>query len=343
MVDRHWEKAKEILADALELTPEARAAFLARACGDDKQLRQEVENLLLYEVADGQEAASAETTAPTSAHAETRPEPLTPATSSRERWIGQYRLLEPLGEGGMGTVFKAEQRSPVKRTVALKLIKPGFDTAEVIARFESERQALARMDHPHVAKVLDAGADDLGRPYFVMEYVPGVPITQFADTNKLSIKQRLELFTQVCDAIAHAHTKAVIHRDIKASNVMAYMADGKPIVKVIDFGVAKALTGDRLTDRTFNTAHGQAIGTYESMSPEQADGSPDIDTRTDVYSLGVLLYELLTGAKPFDRDTFAKAADQEIRRIIREVDPPRPSTRLTSLGEAGTKIAAARR
>jgi WD40 repeat protein/serine/threonine protein kinase len=257
--------------------------------------------------------------------------------------VGPYRVLERLGEGGMGTVYKAEQRSPIKRTVALKVIRLGLGTTEVLARFESERQALARMNHPNVARVLDAGVDDRGCPYFAMEYVPGEPITEFADRNKLSITQRLELFQQVCDAIAHAHTKSLLHRDIKPSNVLAYMDEGRPAVKVIDFGIAKALTGDRLTDRTFNTQRGLAIGTYESMSPEQADGSPDIDTRTDVYSLGVLLYELLTGVKPFDEQVIRRAADDEIRRMIREVDPPRPSTRLTSLvGDTARTIAAAR-
>ncbi|MGH7179907.1 MAG: tetratricopeptide repeat protein, partial [Tepidisphaeraceae bacterium] len=193
------------------------------------------------------------------------------------------------------------------------------------------------------AKVLDAGTTDTGRPYFVMEYVPGEPITQFCDVNKLSIKDRLELFKQTCEAINHAHTKAIIHRDIKAGNVLAYLHDNKPVVKVIDFGIAKALTGDKLTDQTFNTERGQVIGTYETMSPEQADGSPDIDTRTDVYSLGVLLYELLSGTKPFDSATLRQAADAEIKRIIREVEPPRPSTKLSGLGEEATKIAAARR
>ena len=255
----------------------------------------------------------------------------------------KYRVLELIGRGGMGAVFKAEQRTPIKRLVAIKLVKPGYDTKEVIARFESEKQALARMDHGSVAKVLDAGADDMGRPYFVMEYVPGAAITDFADQNKLPIRKRLELFVDVCEAVSHAHSKAIIHRDIKSSNVLAYFSSGKPVVKVIDFGIAKALTGDRLTDATMNTRHGQLLGTYESMSPEQAEGSPDIDTRTDVYSLGALLYELLTGAAPFDRAMFSKAPDQEIRRIIREVEPPRPSTRVTSLGgDEGTKVATAR-
>lgn len=261
--------------------------------------------------------------------------------SSLPKYIGPYRVLDLLGEGGMGSVFRAEQRSPIRRIVALKRIKPGMDTHDVLARFESERQALARMDHPHIAKVLDAGADELGRPYFVMEFVPGKPITEFADENRLSIERRLQLFAQVCQAIAHAHTKAIIHRDVKAGNVLAYTADGRPVSKVIDFGIAKALTADRLTDRSYATAHGSAVGTYEYMSPEQAEGSPDIDTRTDVYSLGVLLYELLSGAKPFDAETLQQAADAEIRRIIREVEPPRPSTRLSSQPDAA-KAAAAR-
>jgi eukaryotic-like serine/threonine-protein kinase len=253
--------------------------------------------------------------------------------------IGQYRVLELLDSGGMGEVYKAERRHPIRRIVALKMIKLGFDSREVIARFESERQALARMDHPHIAKVLDAGISDTGRPYFVMEYVPGVPITKFCDDNKLSIKDRLLLFTQACDAISHAHTKMIIHRDIKAANVLAYVHEEKPEVKIVDFGIAKAVAGDRLTDLTFNTEHGRIIGTYDTMSPEQADGSPDIDSRTDVYSLGVLLYELLTGIKPFDQRNFAHVADVEIKRIIREVEPSRPSTRLTSLGDEAARLA----
>jgi serine/threonine protein kinase/Tfp pilus assembly protein PilF len=270
-----------------------------------------------------------------------RSESLAPAPSLPKQ-IGPYHVLGRINEGGMGSVYRAEQRRPIQRTVAIKVIKLGFDTKEVIARFDSERQALARMDHPNVAKVLDAGATDTGRPYFVMEYVPGVPITKFCDENKLSIDDRLDLFCQVCDAINHAHTKALIHRDIKASNVLAFLQEGKPTVKVIDFGIAKALTSDRLTEQTFYTDQGRIVGTYDSMSPEQADASPDIDTRTDVYSLGVLLYELLTGAKPFDHETLAKAADQEIKRIIREVEPPRPSAKLSSLGDDATRIAGLR-
>jgi serine/threonine protein kinase len=258
------------------------------------------------------------------------------------RQLGPYHILETLGDGGMGTVYKAEQRHPLKRIVALKVIKPGFDTQEVIARFESERQALARMDHPHIAKVLDAGTTDLGRPYFVMEYVPGIPITTFADQQTLTIRQRLELFVQVCQAIAHAHSKALIHRDIKSGNVLAYLSDGQPRAVVIDFGIAKALSGEKLVDFTLTSGAGMAIGTPHSMSPEQADGSPDIDTRTDVYSLGVLLYELLTGRKPFEIRDLAKHALSEVLRIIREVDPPRPSEALTSSGSEATVIAHSR-
>jgi serine/threonine protein kinase/Tfp pilus assembly protein PilF len=316
----------------MALPPQQRAEFLARACGSDDALRHEVESLLA-----AQEEAG-DFLGPITIGASTLVGP-PQVNSSRPDRIGPYHILELLGVGGMGEVYKAEQRTPIKRTVAIKSIKLGFDSREVIARFESERQALARMDHANIAKVLDAGISENGQPYFVMEYVPGRPITTFCDDNKLSIKDRLLLFTQACEAISHAHTKALIHRDIKAANVLAYMQDGRPMVKVIDFGIAKALTGDRLTDATFNTQQGHVVGTYDSMSPEQADGSPDIDTRTDVYSLGVLLYELLTGAKPFDQATLAKAADHEIRRIIREVEPPRPSTRLSELGESATKLA----
>lgn len=256
--------------------------------------------------------------------------------------IPGYRVLEPLGEGGMGAVYKAEQLEPIRRIVAIKSIKPGFDTRSVIARFESERQALALMDHPHIAKVLNAGSDPLGRPYFVMEYVPGAPILEFADANRLTIPQRLQLFQQVCDAIAHAHTKALIHRDIKSTNVLAYNADGKPFVKVIDFGVAKALRGERLTDHTTPTTLGSIVGTYGYMSPEQAAGSADIDTRTDVYSLGVLLYELLAGVQPFDSRMLGRLAEEEMQRVIREEEPPRPSTKLSSMGNAAAAVAQAR-
>ncbi len=253
--------------------------------------------------------------------------------------IGPYQLLSVLGEGGMGVVYKAEQRHPVRRIVALKLIKLGMDTREVIARFEAERQALAMMDHPNVARVYDAGASELGRPYFVMEYVAGEPINEYCDKMTMTTRQRLELFIQVCDAVQHAHMKGVVHRDLKPTNILVSLQDGQPKPKIIDFGVAKATT-QRLTERTLFTEQGQLIGTPEYMSPEQAEMSGlDVDTRTDIYSLGVVLYELLAGALPFDSRALRKAAFAEIQRIIREVDPPRPSVRLSSLGLDAEKVA----
>ncbi len=254
--------------------------------------------------------------------------------------IGPYRIVGRLGDGGMGVVYRAEQDVPIRRTVAVKVVREGYDSAQVVARFEAERQALARMDHPHVAKVLDAGAGADGRPYFVMELVPGVAVTRFCDDRRLSLRDRLAVFLQVCDAIAHAHTKAILHRDIKDSNVLAYDADGVPWVKVIDFGIAKALTADRLSDHLEATQAGRPIGTYGSMSPEQVDGSPDVDTRTDVYALGVLLYELLCGAKPFDGRLTRGLSELDVQRVIRDVDPPRPSTRLSTGGGGDSKEAA---
>ena len=256
--------------------------------------------------------------------------------------IGPYKLLEQIGEGGMGIVYMAEQTQPVRRKVALKIIKPGMDTKQVIARFEAERQALAMMDHPNIAKVLDAGATESGRPYFVMELVRGIPITEYCDQHRLPINERLELFTQVCQAVQHAHQKGIIHRDIKPTNVLVTALDGAPLPSVIDFGIAKA-TGQSLTDKTLFTGFAQLIGTPLYMSPEQAELSAvDVDTRSDIYSLGVLLYELLTGTTPFDQETFRTAALDEVRRMIREEEPPKPSTRLSALGATLTTVSANR-
>ena len=257
--------------------------------------------------------------------------------------IGPYKLMEHIGEGGTGVVFVAEQQHPVRRKVALKVIKPGMDTGDVVARFKAERQALALMDHQNIAKVFDAGATDSGRPYFVMELVRGVPITEFCDQNRLSTRQRLELFGHVCQAVRHAHTKGVIHRDIKPSNVLVTLHNGTPVVKVIDFGVAKAV-GQQLTDKTIYARFAQMIGTPLYMSPEQAELSGlDIDTRSDVYSLGVLLYELLTGSTPFDCERLKTAAFDEVRRIIREEEPPRPSVRLSTLTGEPLSVVSAKR
>ncbi len=253
--------------------------------------------------------------------------------------IGPYHLLQKIGEGGMGDVWVAEQREPVRRTVALKIIKAGMDTRQVVARFEAERQALAVMDHPAIAKVLDAGATDHGRPYFVMEYVKGEPITAYCDREQLSVADRLALFVRVCEGVQHAHQKGIIHRDLKPSNVLVMIQDGQPVPKIIDFGIAKA-TAHRLGEQTVFTELGTLVGTPEYMSPEQAEmGGLDVDTRTDIYSLGVLLYELLTGSLPFESKVLREKTLDEVRRTIREFDPPRPSTRVTRLGSASTEAA----
>jgi tetratricopeptide (TPR) repeat protein len=268
----------------------------------------------------------------------------TPSDEGAGTVIGRYRLVHEIGEGGFGVVYLAEQQEPVRRRVALKIIKLGMDTKQVIARFEAERQALAMMDHPHIAKVLDAGTTDRGRPFFVMELVKGLPVTDYCDRNKLSIRERLDLFVEICLAVQHAHQKGIIHRDLKPSNVLVTLQHTeRPVPKVIDFGVAKA-TSARLTEKTVFTQLRQFIGTPEYMSPEQAEMSElDIDTRSDIYSLGVLLYELLTGVTPFDPETLRSAGYGEIQRIICEQDPPRPSTRLSTLGARATEVARHRR
>jgi serine/threonine protein kinase/tetratricopeptide (TPR) repeat protein len=257
--------------------------------------------------------------------------------------IGPYRLLQVLGEGGMGEVWLAEQTKPIHRTVALKLIKTGMDTKAVVARFESERQALALMDHPNIARVFDAGATPEGRPYFVMEYVPGLPITEYCDKHRLTIPERLELFIQVCDGVQHAHQKAIIHRDLKPSNVLVVEQDNRAVPKIIDFGLAKA-TAQRLTDKTLFTELGMMLGTPEYMSPEQADQTEqNIDTRTDVYSLGIVLYQLLVGMLPFEGQAARAGTLEAILRMIREQEPPKPSTKIRSLGDTSTALAEKRR
>jgi serine/threonine protein kinase len=307
-------------------SPEARAAYLGQVCDENEALRARVLALLAVHE---QEKSLLAAPAP-KAGGTVDEQPVREGIGMR---IGPYKLLQQLGEGGMGVVCLAEQEQPVRRRVALKVIKAGMDSAQVIGRFEQERQALALMDHPHIAKVLDAGATDTGRPYFVMELVKGLPITKYCDQEQLTPRERLELFIPVCQAVQHAHQKGIIHRDLKPSNVLIALYDGKPVPKVIDFGVAKA-TGQRLTERSIFTEVGSLVGTLEYMAPEQAElNNLDIDTRADIYSLGVLLYELLTGSPPFTAKLLRSAAFTEMLRIIREVEPPKPSTKLSSSEE----------
>ncbi|MBX3438644.1 MAG: serine/threonine protein kinase [Planctomycetaceae bacterium] len=311
---------KDIFADALEMeAPEQRCAYLDAACGGDWALRAEIESLLTAHAAADHFLYCDKSVAVRSGAGLVR---------LLDDTIGLYKLREQIGEGGMGIVYVAEQAEPIRRKVALKVIKPGMDSREVLARFEAEKQALALMDHPHVARVIDAGTTQQGRPYFVMELVRGFPLIEYCDEARLDTRARLELFLKVCQGVQHAHVKGIIHRDLKPSNVMVTVNDGVPVPKVIDFGVAKALH-QKLTDHTIYTQHRQMIGTPAYMSPEQADmSSVDVDTRSDVYSLGVLLYELLTGTTPFDKETLRSKSIDEMRRIIREQDPPRPSHRM---------------
>jgi eukaryotic-like serine/threonine-protein kinase len=344
----------EALFDAARqlASPAARRAFLDQACAEDAQLRARVEALLAARTdADkffSEIAPFAATALADSERAANRTG--SPGADLREEesvliegpgsHIDRYKLLQKIGEGGCGVVYMAEQDKPVHRRVALKIIKLGMDTKSVIARFEAERQALAMMDHPNIARVLDAGATETGRPYFVMELVRGIKITDYCDQNHLDTRQRLDLFIQVCHAIQHAHQKGVIHRDIKPSNILVTLHDGVPVPKVIDFGIAKAIEG-KLTDQTLFTAYEQVIGTPAYMSPEQAEMSGlDIDTRSDIYSLGVLLYELLTGRTPFDPKKLLQSGLDEMRRTLREKEPQRPSIMLTTLqGKELTAVA----
>src|SRR5580704_8725974 len=333
-------RVQAVFLAAVESTdPVKRNRVVEELCAEDAELRARVEALLhahdrsgeLPGVGSGDAAAGSSAT------------PIDSATTRAGRMIaGRYRLLEEIGEGGMGTVWVAEQSEPVRRRVAIKLIKPGMDSRQVLSRFEVERQALALMDHPNIAKVLDGGVTDQGHPFFVMEYVKGVPITDYCDQARVTIEGRLKLFTQVCQAVQHAHQKGIIHRDLKPSNILVCLYDGHAVPKVIDFGLAKAIN-QPLTEHTLYTAHGMMVGTPLYMSPEQAElNNLDIDTRTDVYSLGVILYELLTGSTPLEKQRFQKAAWQEMLRMIKEEEPPRPSTRLSG-NAASPSVAAQRR
>ena len=319
------QRAKEIFVKLVGTAPSDEwDRRLDEACGGDRELRDRVWALLRAHVEPGsfleQPAVAVGSPPPTVVAS-----PLVESPGTR---IGPYKLLEKIGEGGMGVVYVASQREPIRRKVALKIIKPGMDTREVVTRFEAERQALALMDHPNIAKVFDAGATDAGRPYFVMELVKGTPITEFCDQQQLTTRERLELFVALCHGVQHAHQKGVIHRDLKPSNVLVEVYDVRPVPKIIDFGVAKAM-GQHLTEQSLLTGLSQMVGTPLYMSPEQAgQSSVDVDTRSDIYSLGVLLYELLTGHTPFERDALRTAGADEMRRMIREVDPPRPSVRV---------------
>ncbi len=351
------DQVREIFLAALKVPPQQRSGYLHEACAGAENLRQRIERLLQAHVELGS-IAEASVDVPGATRDQT-------AVIERPGTvIGPYKLLQQIGEGGMGVVFMAEQTEPIQRKVALKVIKPGMDSRQIIARFEAERQALAMMDHVNIARVFDAGTTGFvvpplggaldstedrlkaelrtGRPYFVMELVHGVPITKYCDDNHLTPRERLELFVPVCQAIQHAHQKGIIHRDIKPSNVMITLYDGKPVPKVIDFGVAKA-TEQKLTEQTLFTQYGTMVGTLEYMSPEQAEMSAlGVDTRSDIYSLGVLLYELLTGSTPLTRKRMKEAAYAEILRMIKEDEPPKPSTRLSDSGEALASISANR-
>lgn len=339
VTDARFQLMKAILSRALELAESDRPRYLDSACRVDPTLRAEIDRIL---AADPGRLKALQTRGLDVWLREGGLGDAGPGAEDHPEAIGPYRIVRTLGEGGMGTVYLAEQTAPIRRQIALKLIKLGMDTRDVIARFEGERQALALMDHPHVAKVFDAGASEHGRPYFVMEYAPGAPITEFCDRERLTTSERLQLFVDVCLALHHAHQRGIIHRDVKPTNVLVSMQQGKPTPKVIDFGVAKA-TNQRLTERTVFTERGVFVGTPEYMSPEQAESTgTEVDTTTDVYSLGVLVYELLTGALPLDREELRRGGWEAMQRRIRELDPPRPSVRVAGLGETSAQFASNR-
>ena len=320
-----------IFLEAIEKQPKDTEAFLDERCGPDETLKQQVLDLLSAHEQTGSFFVDKQ---PAWDGADDPAE----ETEQVGQKIGPYTLREKIGEGGMGVVYVAEQERPMRRKVALKVIKPGMDSKSVLARFEAEQQALAIMNHRNIAKVLDAGLAASGRPYFVMDLVSGIPITDYCDEKRLNVRERLSLFVSVCQAIQHAHQKGIIHRDIKPSNVLVTEEDGEAVPKIIDFGVAKALS-QRLTDRTLYTNYQAFLGTPLYASPEQASlSNVDVDTRSDVYSLGVLLYELVTGSTPYDKQQLQQAAYEEMCRIIRDQEPPKPSTRLSTMGESATAV-----
>jgi serine/threonine protein kinase len=322
-------RVKEIFENAIEITSaDGRQGYVNETCKSDTSLLARVQTLLRAHFENGDsflpENPAAMFALPDPAGSEERPGDVIGLPAPASEKAGRYKLLQKIGEGGCGVVWMAEQGEPVRRRVALKVIKLGMDTTAVVARFEAERQALAMMDHPNIAKIHDAGVTETGRPFFVMELVRGIPITKYCDENHLTPTARLELFIKVCLSVQHAHQKGIIHRDLKPSNILVTVNDGAPTPKIIDFGIAKATQG-RLTDATVFTVFEQFIGTPAYMSPEQAEmSSLDIDTRSDIYSLGVLLYELLTGKPPFDPKAFVQAGVDQIRQHIREVEPPTP-------------------